>query len=98
MTSSLPVDKPSLLCPRHEEGFQLETLNGEIVLLHPTRSIVIHGNQTSALIWQLCNGARTVGEIVDLLSAAYPEAANDIRADVPAVIQTLIEQGALTAA
>jgi hypothetical protein len=95
MMFSFPVDEPTL-CPRHEEGFQLETLNGEIVLLHPSRNIIIHGSQTSALIWQLCDGARTVGEIVELLSAAYPDAAEDIRADVPAAIQQLIHHGALT--
>jgi hypothetical protein len=44
----------------------------------------------------LCDGARTVGEIVELLSAAYPDAAEDIRADVPAAIQQLIHHGALT--
>ncbi|GAB4455671.1 MAG: hypothetical protein Kow0070_04370 [Anaerolineales bacterium] len=74
----------------------METLNGEIVLLHPVRNIIIHGSQTSALIWQLCDGARTVGEIVKLLSAAYPDAADEIQADVPAAIQMLTQHGALT--
>lgn len=92
---SLPVDDLNL-CPRHEEGFQLEMLNGEIVLLHPARSIIIHGNQTSAILWQLCDGTRTVGEIVELLSAAYPDAADEIQADVPAAIQMLTQHGALT--
>jgi hypothetical protein len=81
---------------RQEEGFQLELLNGEIVLLHPVRNIIIHGSQTGALVWQLCDGSRTVGEIVELLSAAYPESADDIQNDVPAAIQMLINQGALT--
>ncbi|MEW6286110.1 MAG: PqqD family protein [Chloroflexota bacterium] len=80
----------------HEEGFQLETLNGEIVLLHPVRNIIIHGSQTASLVWQLCDGSRTVGAIVELLSAAYPESADDIQNDVPAAIQMLINQGALT--
>lgn len=71
-------------------------MDGEMVLLHPSRNLIIHGNQTSALIWQLCDGARAVGEIVELLSAAYPEAREDIQADVPAAIQALISQGALT--
>lgn len=78
------------------DGFQIETMDGEIVLLHPSRSIIIHGNQTGALIWQLCDGARTVEEIVELLGAAYPEARENIEEDVPAAIQTLIDRGALT--
>ncbi|MBI1855453.1 MAG: PqqD family protein, partial [Chloroflexi bacterium] len=37
----------------------------------------------------------TVDEITELLSAAYPDARDEIQADVPAVIQTLISRGAL---
>ncbi|MBI4761434.1 MAG: PqqD family protein [Chloroflexota bacterium] len=84
------------IVPVAVDGFQIEMMDGEMVLLHPSRNIIIHGNQTSALIWQLCDGKRTVDEIVELLSAAYADAANDIRNDVPAAIQTLMDQGALT--
>jgi hypothetical protein len=81
--------------PTPVDGFQIETLEGEIVLLHPTRNIIIHGNQTGALIWQLCDGTRTMDEIVEILSTAYPEARTEIQVDVPAIIQTLMSRGAL---
>ncbi|MEK6753569.1 MAG: PqqD family protein [Chloroflexota bacterium] len=84
-----------MIVPTPVDGFQIETLDGEIVLLHPTRNIIIHSNQTGALIWLLCDGARTTDEITEILSAAYPEASAEIRADVPAVIQTLASRGAL---
>ncbi|MBI1795077.1 MAG: PqqD family protein [Chloroflexi bacterium] len=84
-----------MLVPAPIEGFQIETLDGEIVLLHPARNLIIHSNQTGALIWHLCDGIRTVDEITELLSAAYPDARDEIQADVPAVIQTLISRGAL---
>ena len=83
------------LVPTPVDGYQIETLEGEIVLFHPTRNVIIHGNQTSALIWHLCDGVRTVDEIVEILSAAYPEARHDVRVDVPAAIQKLVSQGAL---
>lgn len=54
------------LCP--VQGFQIETLDGEIVLLHPTQNIIIYSNQTGALIWQLCDGQRLVAEIVEIFS------------------------------
>ncbi|MCZ2127941.1 MAG: PqqD family protein [Anaerolineales bacterium] len=76
-------------------GFQLEALDGEIVLLHPTRNLVVHGNSTCALIWQLCDGIRSVDEIVEILTAAYPEASAEIRSDVTTTIQTMLEQGVL---
>ena len=81
--------------PKPIEGFQIETLDGEVVLLHPTRNVIIYGNQASALVWQLCDGIRTEDEIADILSAAYPEAEAEIRADVPAAVQALMSRGAL---
>lgn len=86
------------LCPRPAQGFQMETLEGEIVLLHPTRNIIIHSNQGGALIWSLCDGQRSVAEIVDILGAAYPESADDVAVDVPQTIQELLARGALVAA
>jgi coenzyme PQQ biosynthesis protein PqqD len=77
------------------EGFQVENLDGEIVLLHPARNLIIYSNQTGALIWQLCNGQRSVTDIIQLLSAAYPEAQAQIAVDVPETLQTLLTRGAL---
>ena len=85
------------LVPTPVDGYQIETLEGEIVLFHPTRNIIIHGNQTSALIWHLCDGKRTVDEIVDILEAAYPESSEEVQSEVPAAIQKLLRQGALKA-
>ena len=74
----------------------MESLDGEIVLLHPARNILIYSNQTSALIWQLCDGQRSVDKIVEILSAVYPESKTEIAIDVPQTIQTLVARGALT--
>ena len=89
----LPVQFESIL--RAVEGFQVEKLDGEIILLQPVRNIIIYSNQSAALIWQLCDGLRSVEAIIEILSAAYPEARDEIRAEVPATLQTLIKQGAL---
>ncbi|GAB4493306.1 MAG: hypothetical protein Fur0016_04090 [Anaerolineales bacterium] len=84
--------------PRPVPGFQVETLDDEIILLHPVLNLIIHSNQGGALIWSLCDGQRSVAEIVELISAAYPESADDIAADVPQTIQELLSRGALVAA
>ncbi len=75
----------------------METLDGEIILLHPTRNVIIHSNQAGALIWSLCDGKRSVGEIVEILGAAYPESQDEIALDVPQAIQELLIRGALAA-
>lgn len=86
------------LCPRPAPGFQMEALDGEIVLLHPARNLILYSNQGGALIWSLCDGQRSVAEIVELLGAAYPESADDIAVDVPQTIQELLARGALVTA
>ena len=81
--------------PKPVEGLQIQQLDGETVLLHPTRNILIYLNQTGALVWGLCDSTRTVDEIVELLSVAYPEACEQIAVDVPETIQELAQKGAL---
>lgn len=81
--------------PKPIEGFQTQELDGEFVLLHPTRNTIIHINQSGALVWQLCDNKRSVNEIIEILSAAYPEAKRAIAIDVPKTIQKLVQQGAL---
>jgi hypothetical protein len=88
-------DLQTTLLPKPIEGFQVETLDGEVVLLHPTRNIIVHSNSTATLIWKLCNGQNTVEDIVRILGAAYPDARAQIKKDVPETIRKLMEQGVL---
>lgn len=83
------------LTPKQCTGFLVEQMDGEIVLLHPFKNIIIHSNETAALIWQMCDGNNTVQDIVDILSGAYPDVKDQIAKDVPETIQKLRAQGAL---
>lgn len=81
--------------PKPIEGFQTQELDGEYVLLHPIQNTIIHINQTGTLVWGLCDNLRSVEEIIGILSAAYPDAHEQIAVDVPETIQELVKQGAL---
>lgn len=81
--------------PKKCAGFIAEQSDGEIVLLHPARNIIIHTNETAALVWQMCDGINTIPQIVEILSGAYPDARAQIAKDVPDIIQKLRAQGAL---
>jgi hypothetical protein len=83
------------LIPQPVAGLQMEILDGEIVILHPARNLVIYSDQLGALIWQLCNGQRSVAEIIEILSATYPEASAEIADDVLETLHTLATHGAL---
>ena len=84
-----------MFLPKPVAGFLIEKMDGELVLFHPERNIIIHTNETAALIWQLCNGLNSVDRIVDILSGAYPDPREQIALEVPEIIQELRTQGAL---
>jgi len=81
--------------PRRRPDYRLEPMDQELLLFHPERGTVLYCNETAALIWQLCDGQRTVEEIVALLVEAYPEAADSITGDVEATVREFTAHGAL---
>ena len=81
--------------PRPREGFVLEELGGEIVIYHPATEAIFYCNATAALIWKLCDGARDVAAITQLLSEAYPQAAERMADDVNATLWQLLSHRAL---
>lgn len=60
---------------------------GEVLVLSPS----------ATEIWQLCDGARSAGEITAILRERYP-AAPDLAADVEATVATFVSRGFLIAA
>lgn len=86
-----PTDRP-----QREPGYHVERIDDEVLLFHPGRDEIVYCNETASLIWQLCDGERTVQELIDLLAAAYPEAASTLAGDVVTALQQLVEHGAVT--
>jgi len=81
--------------PLQTPGFKLEVVDEEVILFHPAHTSVIHTNSSGGLVWQLCDGVRSVDEIIGLLRQIYPEAASQIAADVERVLAELIDGGAV---
>lgn len=85
----------SQVLPTQVPGFLLEALDDEIILCNPTNDLIICCNVTAALIWQLCDGRRLLGEIIAILCAAYPGAEVSIVDQVTTVVRMLCSRGAL---
>ena len=81
--------------PTRQPGYRLEELDGELLLYHLDQTQIISCNQTASLIWQLCDGSRSVAEITQLLIEAYPEAEADIRRDVADTLAQFAQHGAI---
>ena len=81
--------------PKQKPDFHLEVIDGELLLYHLGETKILYFNETASLIWQLCNGRQTVGEIIDLLSEAYPDAAGTMAADVEETVQQFLTAGCI---
>jgi len=81
--------------PRREPGYRLEAIDNELLLFHPAQAKILYCNETASLIWQLCDGQRTVQEIAHLLAAAFPEAAGTVADDVAATLRQFLQHGAI---
>jgi pyrroloquinoline quinone biosynthesis protein D len=66
------------------------------VILAPER--VLAPDDIAVEILQLCDGARNVADIIDLLVAKYAAPRDDIGTDVVAMLQDLADKGFLTQA
>ena len=75
-----------------KHGYVLERIDGEITVYHPTLTTSVYLNETGAVIWELCDGTRTVADIIELLSEKYPESSNEVERDVKVLISQLIEK------
>lgn len=81
--------------PRSVEGFELEEIDGEILLYSPSSTRSVYLNSTASLIWRLCDGNQSVGQIIDQLKQAFPDASNNIEQDVTRSIELFVENEAM---
>ena len=81
--------------PHRQPDYQLEQIDDELLLFHPSQTTILYCNQTAFLVWQLCDGARNTQEIIDLLGTAYPEAQDSISDDVLTTLEQFEQHGAI---
>lgn len=75
---------------RHPAALVVEDTGDELLLHRPGIDSIFYLNGTAALVWHLCDGKRGMDEIICLLTAAYPEEADSVRAQVPEVLDNLL--------
>ena len=82
--------------PVRNPEYRLEEMDNEVLLFNPQDLLVLYLNESASIIWQLCDGQRTIHQIAELITGAYPEAAASILADVEETIKLFTDQGAVT--
>jgi Coenzyme PQQ synthesis protein D (PqqD) len=81
--------------PTPRRDFSLQQMDGETLLYRRSLKKTIYLNESATAVWQLCDGRRTVQQVVDILANAYPEAHAEVAADVNDAIDNLFREGAL---
>ena len=84
--------------PKQKPDYHLEMIDGELLLYHLNETRILYFNETASLIWHLCDGQQSIGEITTLLSEAYPEAAESMAADVEETIEQFLTAGCIVMA
>ena len=81
--------------PKAVEGLRMEIMDGETVLYEENSKKMIYLNESATVVFQLCEGQRTIREIIEILTTAYPDASASIAQDVLAVIEYLVQESAI---
>jgi hypothetical protein len=81
--------------PHRKPNYNLEMIDNELLLFHPAQAQILYCNETASLIWQLCDGQRTVQEITALLAASFPETADTIANDVETTLRQFLQHGVI---
>jgi pyrroloquinoline quinone biosynthesis protein D len=87
------ASKPVL--PRHAK-LKFDETRQRWVILAPER--VLAPDDIAVEVLQLCDGARSVSDMIDLLTAKYAAPRDAIGTDVIAMLQDLADKGFLTQA
>ncbi len=78
--------------PVQREGFILEKSPCCYFVKDKESGNLVKLNTTSVLIWQVCTGDWTVGEIVEVLQENYPDAAENMEQDVIKTLGSLKQE------
>lgn len=81
--------------PKTIADFQLEEIDGEVLLYSPKATRSIYLNPSASLIWRLCTGEFSTQEIIDTLREQFPEQAESIADDVMTTLDQFVESQAI---
>jgi hypothetical protein len=83
------------LVPIPTANLETEVVEGEVLVYNPQQTRAVYLNPTAALVFGLCDGKRSVREIIRVLSECYPDGAASLSDDVLTTINELRESGIL---
>jgi hypothetical protein len=81
--------------PEPAADVEMDTVGEEVLLSRPQQARAVYLNQSAAAVWALCNGSRSVQEIIRVIAECYPDADAKLADQVLVTIHQLQESGVL---
>jgi hypothetical protein len=75
--------------------FFVENLADETLLYRTGSQTAVYLNESAALVWKLCDGQRTIRDIINILIENFPEAKSQLPYEVEQAVTQLLDKGAL---
>ena len=86
---------PPEAVPQPQTGFHEEEIDKELVLYHAETTRVVYLNPAATVVWRLCDGQRSLEEIISMVEQAYPEG-QTIGTDIHATVSEFLDFGAIS--
>ena len=83
------------MTPRHRTDLVARLLEDETLILDSVAGRIHQLNATAGLIWQSCDGSRSVPDIVALVAEQFAETPQRVLPDVLDALRELEERGLL---
>lgn len=68
--------------PKHSEKILVQEVNGTVVLLSSESGEYFALDEVGGRVWELCDGLRSVSDIINVVCAEYDAPPETIQADV----------------
>jgi len=81
--------------PKPVADVATEVVAGEMLLYEPRQTRAVYLNPTAALVFGLCDGNRSVGDIMRTITECYSDDAASVSDDIFAAVKELQASGVL---
>ena len=83
--------------PGADKSIVSVTLDGEVTIYDPRKDVTHLLNEQASVIWSLCDGERTVDQIVDDVSIVYEVPTETVRDEFVRVVKKYVKIGVMQA-